>query len=173
MTTPNGTPAWTRSSDHTYYGGHVSKRNYNDEPIVNPKTDVGADAIMRMAADLAAVSRMAHFAAMTIQTSTGANAPTVTACQMMTGSISSSYSGTNPPTGFPEVHGVSDGVWRVKIGGAYQDDYSVWGVFEPTFAGGSCVSSVAYLKAYVSGTAQVYFETSTSAAGETFTVWIA
>lgn len=135
MTTPNGNPAWTRSADHTFYGGDLNKRNYADLPIVNPQTDVGADHLQRMAADLASVALMADFAAMRITMSSGSSAPTVNSCRLMTGIYTGSgYSGTSPPTGFPSVSGVSDGIIDIKFTGAYSDAYSVSATFQPTFA---------------------------------------
>jgi hypothetical protein len=151
-TTPNGTPAWTRSADHTFYGGHVDKANYQDEPIVNPKTDVGANAIQRMAADLAAVARMANFATVTFTANESGSSISVTACRLMTGAISAK-------------------VYSVAIGGTYSDPYSVDAVFAPAFAGSTCTSGVYTSKAYVSGTATVMIESGTGTG--THTVWIA
>jgi hypothetical protein len=170
-TIPNGTPAWTRSADHTFYGGHVDKANYQDEPIVNPKTDVGANAIQRMAADLAAVARMANFATVTFTANESGSSISVTACRLMTGAISASYAGTSPPVGFPTVTHVSAKVYSVAIGGVYSDPYSVDAVFAPAFAGSTCTSGVYTSKAYVSGTATVMIESGTGTG--THTVWIA
>jgi hypothetical protein len=82
-----------RASDHAYYGGHVNKRNFNDEPIVNPRTDFGAEHLTRMAADLAAVARMADFAVLDFTMASGSSAPTVHTARLMTGVyVGSGYS---------------------------------------------------------------------------------
>lgn len=174
-TTPNGTPAWTRAADHTYYGGHADKANYNGEPIVNPRTDVDASQIQRLASDMASVARMANFCEIDF-VATGGN-PTVTQCRMMTGILTSSYAGTSPPTGFPTVQQPSSGVYTIEIGGSYTDDYSVAAVFQPIFAGGYCTNQAAYVKAYTSGTTTVYVEAQNGAgtgiSAGAFHVWIA
>lgn len=176
MTTPNGNPAWTRSADHTFYGGHASKANYNGEPIVNPRTDVGADSIQRMATDLAAVARMAPFAVGTFSSPGAGGAVTVTACRLMTGAVAASYSGTSPPAGFPSITHAGSGVYVVEIGKAYTDDYSVVGVFEPVFAFAQCINQAVTTRAYTSGTADVYIESftgSTPVDVGIFSFWIA
>lgn len=162
MTTPNGLPAWTRSADHTYYGGHLEKDNYNGEPIVNPKTDVGAGAIKRMATDLAAVARMSDFAKIKFESVGAGGFITVTTCQMMTGAISASYNGAGPPAGFPAVKQMASGVYRITIGTAYEDDYSVSAIFEPVFSSATCLSVGAFVRSYVSGTSYVFVEAYTS-----------
>lgn len=170
-TTPNGMPAWTRATDHTFYGGNVNKRNFQDEPIVNPRTDVGADAIQRMAADLAAVSRMANFCEVAFSANSSGSSVTVTACRTMAGILSGTYAGTSPPAGFPTVTHVSANVLSIAIGKSYADDYSVNAVFAPAFAGATCISGVYSTKAYVSGTASVIVESGTGSGS--YHVWIA
>lgn len=64
---PTGNPAWVRSNAHTAYGGNVNKVNYQSVGTVNPRTDLSAENLCRMAADLAAVARTAPFATMTFQ----------------------------------------------------------------------------------------------------------
>jgi hypothetical protein len=137
-TTPTGNPAWTRSADHTFYGGDVNKRDYADLPVVNPQTDVGASDIQRTAADMAAVSRMADFAQLDLTMASGSAAPTVNAVRLMTGEYAGSgYSGTSPPTGFPTVTGVADGVVDIQFSASYEDPYSVSGTYQPSFPTGS------------------------------------
>lgn len=175
MTTPNGNPAWTRSADHTFYGGDLSKKNYADLPIVNPQTDVGADHLQRIAADLAAVTLMAEFATLDIQMPGASSyASTVYECAMMTGRyVGAGYSGSSPPTGFPTVTAVRDGVIDVKFTGVYSDPYSVSATFQPVFAqasineaGGLGVSAVAY----VSGTDTVRVRVNTATGSATANV---
>jgi len=62
MPTPTGKPAWVRTNDHTAYGGHVNKTNYESVGTVNPRTDLSAQNLCRIAADLAAIARTAPFA---------------------------------------------------------------------------------------------------------------
>ncbi len=171
MTTiPNGAPAWVRSSDYTTYGGHLNKRNYQDEPIVNPRTDVGANAIQRMGADLAAVARMAPFCNVTFTANAAGSSISVTACRLMTGSISTAYAGTSPPAGFPTITHLTGKSYQIAIGGSYTDEYGVAGTFAPAFAGGSCTSYLAADAAYASG---VNVVVTTGTGTGTHSVWIA
>jgi hypothetical protein len=169
MTTPTGLPAWTRTADHSTYGGDANKANYNDEPIVNPRTDVGADSFQRITADLAAVTRMADFAVLTFSTDASDSSVSVTAGRTMVGTLSTSYTGSSPPAGFPAVTHVSGSVWSVAIGGSYSDDYSVAASFAPAFTGAQCITGAYASRAYVSGTS-VYVESATGTGS--FTVWI-
>lgn len=171
MTTPNGNPAWTRSADHTFYGGHADKANYNGEPVVNPRTDVGADSFQRMAADLAAVARMTNFCTLWFTANSAGSSISVTACSMMTGKISAAYAGTSPPAGFPSVTHVSAMVYSIDIGGSYSDDYSVAGVFAPAFCGASAMAAGSGVAAYVTGTSTVIVSAVTGTG--TYSVWIA
>jgi hypothetical protein len=178
-TTPSGLPAWARTNDFTAYGGNLNKRDYNDLPIVNPQTDVSAAQISRIAADLEAVARMADFCQITVTMGSGSEAPTVTECRMMTGIYDGAgYSGTSPPTGFPRVTGVSDGVVDITFSGAYYDAYSVASVFQPTFCGASIVSNSASLaQSMTSGTDTVRIcvvnTSGTGVADQTITAWVA
>jgi hypothetical protein len=181
MVTPSGSPPWVRSNDHTAYGGHENKKNYNDVPIVNQRTDVGAEHLVRIAADLAAVARMADFAQLNITMASGSSAPTVNSCRMMTGIYTGTgYSGTSPPTGFPTVNGVSDGVVDIRFSGAYSDPYSVSATFQPVFAHGSVAENAAaayQVSSFASGTDTVRVRVQTSSGssitGITVTVSVA
>lgn len=143
MTTiPNGAPAWVRSNDHTSYGGALDKANHQNEPIVNPRTDVGAEHLQRIAEDLAVVARMADFAVLDFTMASGSSSPTVHGARLMTGIYSGAgYTGTSPPTGFPTVRGISDGIADIEFAASYSDDYSVAGVFEPVFADAAMAGS--------------------------------
>lgn len=125
---PSGAPAWVRSNDHTVYGGNTEKTNYQSQGVVNPRTDVGAEAIARMAADLEACARTAAFCELTIQCddATPAN-PTVLVVNQMSGSRVVSYAGGSPPAGFPYAIRVSNGVVDVNWASSYNDPYSVAG----------------------------------------------
>lgn len=144
--TPSGTPAWTRAAAHTDYGGNVNKTNYMSRGVIDALTDVGAEAITRIAADLEAVSRVAPFASfnITCNDSTSA-APTVNSAYMMTGVRTTSYEGDSPATGYPSVARNGDGDVTVTFAASYSDPYGVAGTFTPrhAFAGaGSAIPVV-------------------------------
>lgn len=110
--TPTGNPAWVRSNDHTAYGGHVNKANYQSVGTVNPRTDLSAENLARMAADLAAVARTAPWAVLTYTTNdTSPAAPTIDDYETMAG---------NEPTGAR----VGDGEVTITWDASYSDPYS-------------------------------------------------
>jgi hypothetical protein len=140
-TTPAGRPAWERANDHTSYGGHSEKRNYQGIPVINPRTDVGAEHLARLAADLAAVQRTAAFGVLvfTARDSTTAD-PLVSVADLMTGVYSGApYDGGNPPTGYPSVTRSGDGQYQVTFAASYDDPYAV----EGTLALTSCEATAA------------------------------
>jgi hypothetical protein len=113
--TPDGVPAWVKSGDHTSYGGHINKINYQSQGAVNPRTDVTAEQLCRMAADLAAVMRTAPFAIMTYTHNDAAPAvPTVNEYVAMSGTA---------PSGVRNGHGDVTFTWSAS----YSDEYSVSG----------------------------------------------
>jgi hypothetical protein len=129
-TTPNGSPAWTRSSDYVTYGGDPSKANYQSQGVVNPRTDVGAEAFARLVADTASVMRTCEFASMTIVCDdVTPGPPTVQNCRLMTGVTAISYVGDAPPAGFPSVARNGDGDVTVTFDASYTDPYGVSGDF--------------------------------------------
>lgn len=140
MTTPNGSPAWVRANDFTTYGGHLSKRNYQDIPIINPKTDVSAEALCRLAADLAAVQRTAFFAALTFSPADPSH-PSVTNVRLMTGITSTPYTGNAPPTGYPSVAYQSTGYYIVTFATSYADPFLVSGALDLQVAQASAFKS--------------------------------
>lgn len=136
MTTPAGRPAWARTVDHADYGGHVNKTNYQSQGVVNPRTDVGAEAIARMTADLAAVVRTAEFFEATILCNDASPAaPTVESVLMMTGVRTSPYAGDAPPTGFPTVTRNGTGDFTITFAASYSDAYGISEPFTPTHVG--------------------------------------
>ena len=148
---PTGSPAWTRTSDFATYGGNLLKRNFASRGVVNPKTDVGAEAFSRMTADLAALARVAPFAVFTILCNdSSVTDPTVEYASMMTGVRASSYAGNVPPTGFPTVLRLSDGHFQITFASSYSDPYGVVGAFSMKHpraqltgsAAGSCTATV-------------------------------
>lgn len=130
MTTPNGNPAWVRSSDFATYGGDPNKANYQSQGVVNPVTDVGAEGFSRLAADLAAVMRTAEFCSMLVQCDDATPAaPTVLNCRLMIGVTAVSYLGSAPPAGFPTVLRNGDGDVTVTFASSYSDEYGAPGAF--------------------------------------------
>lgn len=131
MTTPAGSPLWVRSADHTSYGGHTAKRNYQSQRCINPLTDVGAEHITRIAADLAAIGKTVPFCVLTfLARDTTPADPMVESCQMLPSGIASgSYVGSSPPSGFPSVVRNADGDHTITFASSYSDAYSVAGGF--------------------------------------------
>lgn len=128
MTTPSGSPAWVRTADHTDYGGHTSKVNWHGQGLVNARTDVGAESIMRLAADLAAVVRTAPLCTITLLCNDGVPAaPTIESVELMTGVRFVSYAGDSAPTGFPSGARNGNGDVTLTIPSSLTDDYSVSG----------------------------------------------
>lgn len=125
---PSGSPAWTRQSSHTDYGGDSGKSNYASQGVVDPLTDVGAQGICAIARDLTAASRTADFAEITYTNSDGSPAaPTVHAAHMMTGVRVTSYLASSPPTGFPSAARNGTGDVTFTFSASYLDDYGVSG----------------------------------------------
>ena len=101
-----------RSNDHTAYGGNVNKANYQSVDSVNPRTDLSAENLARMAADLAAVARTSPFAVLTYTTNDSSPAaPTIDDYDAMAG---------NNPTGAR----VGDGSVTFTWDASYNDPYS-------------------------------------------------
>jgi hypothetical protein len=130
--TPSGLPAWQRANDFTVYGGHADKHDYQNVPSINPKTDVSAAAMCRLAADVAAVHRTATFAAIYAVPADPAH-PTVSYVRMMPGICVTPYTGNTPPAGFPTVEYVSTGVYTVTFASSYTDPFGVSGAIDLQF----------------------------------------
>lgn len=157
MTTPAGYPIWSRASDPSYYGGRSDKRNYQDMPGINPRTDVDVEQFLRLCADIAALAKTAPFASLHIVTNdTTTAAPTVHGCRMLTGVYSGApYAGDAPPTGFPTVAYVSDGVFDVTFAATYTDPYGVAGTSAVEFALASSGTASATVAAAVTSATTV------------------
>lgn len=113
--TPTGRPAWEHANDHTTYGGSTSKENFASLGAVNSKTDVDAAEFVRLAADVAALQRVAPFATIVYQCNdTSPDDPTILSYLAMAG---------NAPTGAR----VSDGRVTWTWDGSYPDEYGVDG----------------------------------------------
>lgn len=132
--TPTGNPAWLRSIGFEDYGGSESKVNYQNQGVVNPRTDVGAEGFARACSDQAAVTRTVGFTVLTVTCNdTSPAAPTVHAVNMMTG-VSATYAGGSPPAGFPTLARVSAGKFTVTFAATYDDAYGIEGAFGITHA---------------------------------------
>lgn len=162
--TPSGLPAWSRTADHTQYGGNTAKRNYGGVGVVDASTDVGAEDICRIASDLAAVVRTAPLLIALIQCNdTSPAAPTVEYINMMTGVRTSSYEGDSPPSGFPEVTRTSSGRFTLTLPTSMTDDYGVSSAPIVRFAGGTAHSATAAIVTCQTGTLDVDVRVATDA----------
>lgn len=156
-TIPTGRPAWARSVSHTDYGGFPTKKNYQSQGVTNPRTDVGAEAYCRLAADAEACTRTAPFAVITfLNNDTGTDPPTVESAYLMTGVTTAGYEGDAPATGFPG--GVRNGsahtTWTFAA--TYEDAYETEEAFTPRFAQVFCHGSTfASATATISGSTVV------------------
>lgn len=141
--TASGNPAWERVAGITDYGGHTSKTNYMAQGVVNPRTDVGAEAIMRMADHLAAVANVSPFAVINYtQDDTGTNDPVVNSAYLMTGADSDGYpDGGMPPAGYPTLSRNGDGDVSVTFASSYNDSYGTAGTFAAKSAQAFCNDS--------------------------------
>lgn len=132
MVTPTGSPAWTKTADHTFYGGHLQKINYQSQGAVNSRTDLTAENLCRIAADLAAVVRTAPFATVLYTCNdTGAAAPTIDVYSAMSGTA---------PTGAR----VGDGSVTLTWSASYSDEHSVSGDLHIIGAIATVVDSSSY-----------------------------
>ena len=111
--TPTGYPVWVRANGHTAYGGHINKTNYQSVGTINPRTDLSAENLCRIAADLAAVARTAPFSVVAFQCNdTVPAAPTVSKYFAMAGTA---------PTGTRNGNGDVSFVWPES----FADDYGI------------------------------------------------
>ena len=124
--TPTGGPVWEGSSGHADYGGHANKRNHLSLGVIDPETDVSGEQLARMAADLAAVARVAPFAVLDITCNDSSPAaPTINTCYLNTGVRATSYEGDAAPAGFPTASRVASGRFTLHFSTSYSDDYGV------------------------------------------------
>lgn len=129
---PNGVPAWVRTASHVDYGGDPNKRNYLSQGVIDALTDVGAEAVCRMAADLEAIVRSAPFAVITYTCDdTTPAAPTINSVYLMTGVNIVGYLGSAAPAGFPSAARNGNGDVTFTFSASYSDAYGVSGAFTP------------------------------------------
>lgn len=125
---PTGAPPWIRTNDHTTYGGDPNKTNWHSQGVTNARTDVGAEALCRLAEDMAAVMRTAPFCTVYIVCDdVTPAAPTLTYVNQMTGVRIVSYLGSSAPTGFPSAVRNGNGDVTITWASSYLDDYGVSG----------------------------------------------
>jgi len=140
--TPSGSPAWQRTVSHEDYGGHVDKANYQSQGVVNPRTDVGAEAIARLASNMAAVTRTAPLAELTyLNNDTGTAAPTIEAVSLMTEVRVVSYEGDGAPSGFPSAARNGDGNVTFTFPSSMTDEYGQSADVNITHAGATAHGS--------------------------------
>ncbi len=141
--TPSGLPAWTRTASHTQYGGDLNKRNFQSQGVINAQTDVGAEEIARLAADLEACVRTAAFAVITLTATNdgGLVAPTVNAVLLMSGIRATSYPGAAAPSGFPSCATIGAGHYQLTFASSYSDAYGVAGSVNLIGGTGSVLAS--------------------------------
>lgn len=139
---PTGYPYWVRATGFGNYGGNVNKRNHLLQGAIDPETDVTAEQLARLSADMAGVARVAPFATLTITCNdTSPAAPTVNMALLATGVNLVGYAGDSAPSGFPSAARVSDGKFTLTFGSSYSDDYSVSGSFDARAAMASQLST--------------------------------
>lgn len=127
---PTGSPAWLKANDFSSYGGSLTKKNFASRGAINPKTDVGAEAFSRIAADLAALARTAPFGVFAITCDDGTpGPPAITYAAMMTGVRTASYVGNAAPTGFPSAIRNGNGDITLTFSASYTDPYGITGAF--------------------------------------------
>lgn len=150
--TTYGSPPWNRTMVLGDYGGDLNKRNYGGRGVVDPRTDIDAGQVNRMAADLCAVARTAAFSVVTVD---GAATPNVThAVVGAVETVSSGYVGSSPPDGMPTVTHVATGHFKLVWETTYADASGDSANFVPiaaavTIAGGG--TDIATASAIVSG----------------------
>jgi len=141
-----------------HYGGHSSKENYLSRGAIDPLTDIAAEEVCRMTADLAAVVRTAPLAVITyLNNDASPAAPTVESVLMMSGVRLISYPADSPPSGFPSATRAGTGEVIFTFASSYLDDYGVSGAF-------------ALYSARATGHGSTFVEVTTEIAGLTVTV---
>lgn len=141
MITPNGQPAWTRTSTPDTYGAVPGLHDLGGVGAVNAKTDITAAEYTRMAADVASAVRVAPLFWATLLVSMpvlGGDNVQVVQCSPMWDVPSGTYAGASPLSGsyptvtisgttitveFPDLVTTVGGVDYLRVA----DDYGVYG----------------------------------------------
>src|SRR6186713_133372 len=147
MTTPNGDPAWVRTSTAETMGGHINKRNYQLVGVVNPETDVDASEFLRLAVDVASNSRVAAFSKLVAQcadSGTPTN-PTITSIEQMTAVSTAGYLGDSPShVSFPLAYRIGDGAFTATWPVTVDDEYGVSGEVVIRYPRAYVINSVSF-----------------------------
>lgn len=139
---PSGLPAWTRTASHEQYGGDINKRNFLSQGVIDAQTDVGAQELARIAADMEALVRTMPFAVITyLNRDASPLPPLVEVVYMMTGVVLVAYSGDAPPSGFPAAARNGTGDVTFSFASSYADPYGTAGQFGAKHAGGMALSA--------------------------------
>lgn len=132
MTEIVGSPSWTRTASASSYGGDVNKTNYQSVGVINAKTDVGAAAVNRAAADEAACVRSAPFAVIRYHChDTTPAAPEFNIILTQPG-ITEAYAADYAPDGYPSGARNGDGDVTITFDASSTDDMGVAGAFAPS-----------------------------------------
>lgn len=132
MTEIVGSPPWTRTAGAASYGGSTTKTNFQSVGVINAKTDVGASAINRAAADLAACVRTAPFAVIRYHCHDSTpDAPELDVILTQPG-ITAAYAGDYAPTGFPSGARNGDGDCTFTFDASSTDEMGVAGSWAPS-----------------------------------------
>lgn len=124
MSTPAGLPSWTRTATIEYYGGHPDKQNYMGQGAIDARTDVTAEQLNRLAADLAACVRVAPFCVILLTTNdTTPGPPFVQSIRMQNRVNLTGYAGDNPPPGFPVCLRTGNGRVSITFPVSPEDDF--------------------------------------------------
>lgn len=120
---PSGNPLWLRNSGITQYGGDINKKDFGGIGVINARTDLSAAQYSRLAADQAAVARVASLMRLVFVTGTGTAA--VSLCSPAWGAPATYADGSTPPSAnYPTVTGT--GTSRtVTLPASVADDYGV------------------------------------------------
>lgn len=178
MTTPSGSPAWTRTATHTIYGGNLNKRNLLSVGAIDAQTDLTAEQLARIAADLAAIVNVAPFMVIRYTNNdTSPAAPTIQSIYGQTGVVTTPYAGDTPPTGFPSAARNGNGDVTFTFASSYTDPYGVSGSHSLGMALLTASSSSARQTTYetVGGTGircHIYNGTGTATTDDTATLMV-
>lgn len=147
MTEVYGNPLWSRTASLESYGGHANKRNFGGIDVVDATTDVGADQVNRLAADMAAAALVLPLIVMPVTYYAALPCPVFGVSAQW--GISGPYSGDSPPTGMPEVTSTGTALY-VQLPATMADQAGVTYALMPRIGvAGSIVGSVNLLTGLV------------------------
>lgn len=149
-TIPTGSAPWLRTQSFVDYGGDANKTDYLGIGIINPKTDVSAAQLQRLANDIAAIGRSTPLVTIGWTCNDTAPAvPTITLCRGMAWNYDGAgYAGDTPPTGYPSAARNGDGDITITFASSYTDSYGVSGALALHGAAPSATSYGNYICDY-------------------------